>query len=297
MQKPTTMWFALPAAALLAACGGEDTKAPPPSSSAPTPSPTPAPTPAPTGTIATAPFGLTQDAALGVIGLMKDTGDFRWVSDSEVQMGWLASPATFSMHIEPYGSGVLADDPDEAAPAGLFLVNGEGTRLARVNTFVPNPATGASAFSLQAFWGPLTGSVSQSASSGTVLYYSKAAVTSPPKTGSASYNFGVAAESQARLEFDFAAGLVRGEVPLTYSDAWGPYPETRYALQNGKYDKLTGQFSGTFAIPDSGFAGEVRGQIVGPSGEAMAIAIRGAVYDPYKPGWVESFSLIDRLRN
>jgi hypothetical protein len=266
---------------------------------APTPTPTPTPSPSPTPAPAS-PFGLTQNADMGVLGLLQAPGvsgpSWRWFSPSEVQMSWQASPRTFAMTIPPYGAGTLVDDPNEAATSGRILVDAQGNPQARVNVFIPNIVLGTSDYVLSGQWRRLSGDSFPDGMSGLFLFFTADSVRMPPASGTASYPLGPAPDIKSRLTFDFAAGIVTGEVPLTWGDAWGPYPEVRYAVRDGRYDRATGVFSGAFDIPGSGFSGEFRGQVVGASGQAIAIVIRGATYDPYEEKWVAEQTLSSHLR-
>lgn len=266
---------------------------------APTPAPTPAPspTPSPAGPV---PFGLTQNAALQVIALQTGQADQpafeRWLAPGELSLTWLAAEKTFDMRLPANRSGRLEDDPNEAAPSARFLVHPQAGRQAKVNIFIPTPAFGASDFVLPGSWNRLDNEAFPDWTRGEFLFFTADSVRTPPTAGAASYRFGPDPSLRARLAFDFAAGTVSGEVPLTWSDAWGPYPEVRYAVHDGRYDRTTGSFSGAFDIPGSGFAGEFRGQIVGANGQAMAIAIRGATFDPYAQKWVPAHTLGGHLR-
>lgn len=284
----------------LAGCGGEDAPTPaagtggtpaPPSS----PTPTPTPTPSPSKVLLT-PFGLRQDAQMALLGVYTVDGQERWLAADDVQMRWLDQPGTFALSIPPGLSGRLADDPDNAARAALFLQDDQGRRLARVNGFIPDPETRYSVLAL--YWTPLEQTPPAQASRGAFLYFPASAIQSPPAAGLATYSFGLPQQpSLARLTIDFTAGVVTGEVPMTWSDAFGPYPEVRYRLQGGRYDRANGSFTGRFEIPQSGFTGEVRGQIVGSSGDAMAIVIRGAVLNPYDSTWQARTDLVDLRRD
>lgn len=275
----------------LGACGGEGSTSPAPGAPIGTagPTPTPAPTPTPDdgrGTISRfAPFGVTTDTRMQILGLFTDASGTRWLEPDELDLTWLASERTFAVVSSLYGNGLLVDDPDEAARSATFLMNSAGDRLARGSFFIPESNSLLDRLRQWAGFRPVAEDAEDAHSWFAYFARSSAVALS---SGQASFQI-PASDSKSGLTIDYSNGTISGTVPVTYSDAWGPYPETLYSIENGRYDRSTGRITGDFAIPGSGFEGEIRGQLLGSNGEVIVLFARGAVYDPYAEGWVPAF--------
>lgn len=282
----------------LVGCGGEgsgSTSSGAAVAGTPAPSPTPSPTPSPvvdngTGTISTyAPFGVTTDTEMDVIGWFDDGSGSRWLEPGEIALKWLAGPRTFAATFPVYGAGTVTDDPDNLARSASYLIDGNGTRLASTNFYIPGmPRT----LDLNYLVGWFASPGAQSKPVGYFAYFSKSAIK-PPVSGQATYGIPErytdgSRVSKATLAIDFATGVVSGMLSITYSDAWGPYPETFYPIEDGTYDRSTGRITGTFKIPGSGFDGSVRGQVLGADGKAAVVLASGAVQEPYEGKWQRS---------
>ena len=280
----------------LASCGGEDRGPSSGGGETPTPTPTVSPTPTPSpvsddgrGTISRfAPFGVTSDTVMGVSGLLKDGGITRWVDETDIPLTWLSGPRTFALSLPVYGSGQIADDPDNEARSATFLVNAGGQAIAETNFYIPgNPLT-AQRHVLNGLFGPL--GEAAAGPSGAFFYFAKAAV-SPPTTGQIKYISGQSLNSPcpAELRIDFLLGRVTGKVCVTWEDDWGPYPAVLYEIEDGRYNRITGQVTASFTIAGTDLPGEVRGQILGSNGQVLAFNVRGAVFDPYNDQIVEAW--------
>ena len=296
-MKAATICSTLVAVSLmLGSCGGGDSSSssPPPGSQNPTPTPTPTPTPSPIvdngrGTISTyAPFGVEADTPMAVLGIIRNADGTSWLNDQEVELVWLANPRTFDLKIPGYGVGRIADDPDSEARAASYLVSDAGQLLASTLFYIPGNPRLVDRFALSAAFGPPDKGAS--GSTGAFFYFATSAIE-PPTSGSAKYLIGdrLNTPCSGRLEVDFTEGTVSGEVCSTWEDDWGPYPEAKYSIAEGRYNRETGEVTGSFAIPESGFEGEIRGQMLGKAGEVLALVVRGAVYNPYDLKWEQSW--------
>lgn len=302
MFKSTGLMVASCALALvtLTGCGGGGSggSSGAPVSGSPTPAPTPTPTPTPsqvpdngTGTISSyAPFGVTRDTEMGVIGWLSEGGATRWLEAVDVSLTWLSGRRTFQATFPTYGTGEVVDDPNNAARAASFLVDLLGKQLAYTHFYIPGSPSQVSQWTLAAsFAAPDR----KSPPAGHFVYFAKGAIQ-PPTTGRITYGIPEiysdgSRVSKASLAIDFDTGKVTGSLSITYSDAWGPYPETFYEIENGAYDRNTGMITGTFQMPGSGFDGTLRGQVLGPQGTVVALVARGATIDPYERKWSETW--------
>lgn len=283
---------------LAVACGGGDGGStaggatPTPTATA---TPTPTPTPSPVvdngrGTISTfAPFGVEGDTEMDVIGLMKDENGTRWITRSDVALTWLAGPRTFALALPGYGRGQVADDPAEEARSAGFLVDSGGQRIAGTNFYIPGNPRDTDRLVLLAFFSPPA--KGGAGASGYFHYFARSSVASPT-SGQATYAITASLNTPCpgKVSIDFATGTVTGQVCVTYEDFFGPYPATLYDIVDGKYDGETGRIEGRFAIPDSGYEGELSGQVLGSKGEVLSLMVRGAVYDAYyEKKWSEAW--------
>jgi hypothetical protein len=244
-----------------------------------------------TGTISTyAPFGVSSDTEMGLIGWFSEGGATRWLEASDVALTWLAGPRTFAAKFPAYGSGQVVDDPENLARGASYLADAAGKRLAATHFYIPGEQRVLDRWTLAgSFYAPDR----ESAPFGHFVYFAKSAIQ-PPTSGRATYGIPEfytdgSRVSKASLAIDFAAGQVTGRLSITHTDAWGPYPETFYDIENGAYERATGAITGTFEMPGSGFNGTFRGQVLGPQGKVVALVARGATRNPYEGKWEEAW--------
>ena len=171
-----------------------------------------------------------------------------------------------------------------------------GKRLAATHLYIPSAQ---SQVSQQTLAGSFLAPDRKSQPFGHFVYFAKRAIQ-PPTTGRISYAIPEfysdgSRVSKATLGIDFETGKVTGSLSITYTDAWGPYPETFYEIENGAYDRATGKITGTFDMPGSGFDGTFRGQVLGPQGKVVTLVARGATIDPYEKKWSESWHVFGFL--
>ncbi|ANY20322.1 hypothetical protein A6F68_01812 [Tsuneonella dongtanensis] len=229
---------------------------------------------------------------MDVIGWLEEASGSRWLEPGDVALRWLAGPRTFAATFPVYGSGQLVDDPDNLARSANYLVDSGNRRLAATHFYIPGVPNAISQLTLL---GSFFGADRKSKPFGTFVYFPRSAIRAPT-TGQVTYTIPERYTdgtrlSNATLAVDFGTGTVFGKVSVTYTDAFGPYPETLYDIENGRVDRSTGRITGTFRIPGSGFDGTVRGQVLGAQGQVAAVVARGAVRDPYEGQWRESFQI------
>lgn len=257
--------------ALLAGCGGGGDGG---SSSAPVqvtapPVGTPAPPPAPPTAVTypPAPSGVTSATEFMLFGFSSNSPSSS-LQPSDVSLRWLGSPATYQLRVAGVGEGELRQW--SATDRSLRLVDRNGAVLLQ-SLDVPRP--------LARYSGVLR---SYSTPNFETLFGVATIASAVPSTGTRTYaNVGSDHGTPMRITLDFAARRVTGTIDIAWSDAWGPYPPTRFNLTPTVIPAGAVEFSVPIEVPGAPSPGTLSARFSGPNGEELLVAWRAPVRNPY----------------
>lgn len=264
-------------------------------SPAPTPTPSPTPTPAPTPTtspLPPAPFGLTANQAFATIG---------WVQTSERQpvlptgsadlaFAWVASPGTYEVQLPGYEPARLFFTFPGNNPAAFSLRSLGGASLDRGMVVLTQGK-----FSGTAHWFAREGSGYPNGQFGFGIPTAPGAVLAATSrtyaTSSDSGPLYALGSSDGQLVFNPRDGTVSGYFDVAYTDAWGPYPATRYSLASSSYTPGSPTFTATFEVPGAPFIGVIEGQFTGPQAQELILRWKAPVREPYDSTWQQQIGV------
>lgn len=280
MKRRPKISAAIVLVALLAnGCGGGGMTSSSPGtigiSPTPTPSPSPSPTPTPTSPLyPSAPFGIVTGEEFTLVGWVRDADGSRPVSADAYAFGWGHDPDTYRLLTPEFSDGLLRYTfPGENAYAfSVFLPDGSDTGASASVSVDRIYARTFRYLGLLSWWNENAG--------GEVIFGQATPVHAFPTTGTATYRMDAAGTSWT-IEVNFGSHTVAGKAKIFWSDGWGPYDPIFYDLQGGAFDPTTGEISASFTVPDSNIEGRLTGKLMGPSANEVALAISGAVLNPY----------------
>jgi len=263
---------------VIGACGGDGSSVPQGPTGAlppPTSTPTPSSTATPVASIyPPPPFNLAGPQQFTIIGWTVDETGQDMVDTNRYRFGWGSNPSTYRLTTPQFADGLFKYTFPGNNPSEFRIYRPDGTDTS-VTAYVTVNRLYARDFR---YTGWLTWSDYKNF--GDVLFGQATEAANIPTSGSATFRMDVAAEPWD-IVVDFAARTVTGKVAISWSDAWGPYPPFFYDLEDGQLDPQSGKISAKFSIPGTDIPGVLKGQLMGPSANELALAVSGAVRNPY----------------
>jgi hypothetical protein len=140
-----------------------------------------------------------------------------------------------------------------------------------------------------AYWGPRADRPRGALPFGNFAFGIPPAPADIPTTGRHVYSICHTNEGAGELVFDRQAGMLTGFVDVAYSDAWGPYSPTRYALTPTPITPGSVSFSASFQVTGAPSAGVIEGYFAGPQGHELILRLKAPVKEPYEGSWQTSY--------
>lgn len=292
-MKRRNLWKPVAATALaiiLSSCGGGGGGPTPsaPIGGAPGPTPSAAPTPSPPAVSANLPpaqFGIASQQ-FQPFGWHYRGSVIEPLGPQLVDFRWSASARTYEMALPDVGRGRLEYlFPGTPNRLAFKLVADDGS-VVPVDVTIDDgrqydPPYRSSGL---LFWKTRAPAPDRA---GSAVFGLPTSASSPPRTSQTTYLAQGTLDGDALVIFDFARGQFTGYVRLAWSDAWGPYPPTRYDFTRTTFVAGETGFEARFAVPGAPFEGVIRGQFMGANADELALAWRGPVLNPYTDEWVE----------
>jgi hypothetical protein len=275
-------WAAIIAVALaVAGCGGgggSGGTGAPTGGSGGVPTGSSSPSPAPTSSITfgspPAPFGLTSTTPFTIIGWQERSGVVAPAGDRG-QLTWSATLKTYTLKLADLDSGPLAYTfPPSNQALAFSVIKPDGAKGNVYVTLVPNGAALG-----QLFW--------QSADGVSPFVYAQAifgiaaSAGALPSTGRKVFVTGDAPASQ--IVIDLATRKVSGTINEQFDNGWDPEGPIEHATLVPTDLAADGSFVATFSVQGTSTTGQLRGQLMGASGDELAVYWNGPVRGPYGP--------------
>lgn len=256
----------------LAACGsGGDSDAPPIQVAGPGGSSAAPPATPPTAiTYPKAPSSIVSPTEFALLDAIFWDAKGTRIPASDIGLRWLGQPATYGLKIAGVGEGELRQI--SASDQALQLVGSGGQIL--MTSLDASQSRGRYTGLLFRWGEPFIAAA----------FGLPTPVGGISSTGMKAYR-PVPQGYNITLDVDFALRRITGTIGLAWADAWGPYPQTIYALTPTTFAAGETSFSIPFDVPGAPEKGQVVGRFTGPNAEEVMVSWRGQVKSPYDDSW------------
>lgn len=263
-------------AAGLTGCGGGSGSSGSSTGGSATVAPAPAPAPSPAPSFPPAPFGITATTPFVLVGWQEKTEPGK--PDQVVQaseraaLTWSATEKTYVIALADLDSGRLFYTFPNGNQLAFSVLKSDGTTgIVNVSLFAQGAATG------QVYWQTPSAAGTPAFVSGRAIF----GVAAAPLPASGRRVFVTGATAANQLVVDLATRKVSGTLIVRYDNGWDPAGPLEQVTLIDATLAPDGSFVAQGLVAGSPTPGEVRGQLLGPGGNDLALYWAGQVRGPY----------------